>query len=546
MWIDLGSALLLTEKITSMSNSPFEQEVSKRRTFAIISHPDAGKTTITEKVLLFGNAIQQAGTVKGRGSNQHAKSDWMDMEKERGISITTSVMQFPYNDCLVNLLDTPGHEDFSEDTYRTLTAVDACLMVIDAAKGVEDRTRKLMEVTRLRDTPIVTFMNKLDRDIRDPMELLDEVESELNILCAPITWPIGSGKQFKGVYHLHRDETILYSTGQGYTIQDVRIVKGLDNPELDAAVGDDLAAQLRDELELVVGASNEFDHELFLTGELTPVYFGTALGNFGVDHMLDGLTEWAPSPKPRHANERLVEATEDKFSGFVFKIQANMDPKHRDRIAFMRIVSGRYTQGMKMNHVRIGKQVSIADAVTFMAGDRARAEEAFAGDIIGLHNHGTIQIGDTFTQGESLKFAGIPNFAPELFRRIRLRDPLKQKQLLKGLVQLSEEGAVQVFRPLQNNDLIVGAVGVLQFDVVVARLKSEYNVEAVYESVNVATARWIECDDAKKFEDFKRKNESHLALDGGDNYAYIAPTMVNLSLAQERYPDVNFRATREH
>ncbi|MGY3686015.1 peptide chain release factor 3 [Vibrio coralliilyticus] len=529
-----------------MSNTAFMGEVSKRRTFAIISHPDAGKTTITEKVLLFGRAIQTAGTVKGRGSAQHAKSDWMEMEKERGISVTTSVMQFPYNECLVNLLDTPGHEDFSEDTYRTLTAVDSCLMVIDAAKGVEDRTRKLMEVTRLRDTPIVTFMNKLDRDIRDPMELLDEVESELNISCAPITWPIGCGKEFKGVYHIHRDETILYSTGQGHTIQDKLVVKGLDNPELDEAVGAELAEQLREELELVIGACPEFDQELFLAGEVTPVYFGTALGNFGVDHMLDGLTEWAPAPMPRQANEREVEANEEKFSGFVFKIQANMDPKHRDRIAFMRIVSGTYTQGMKMNHVRLGKQINISDAVTFMAGDRSRAENAYAGDIIGLHNHGTIQIGDTFTQGEALKFAGIPNFAPELFRRIRLRDPLKQKQLLKGLVQLSEEGAVQVFRPLQNNDLIVGAVGVLQFDVVVARLKAEYNVEAIYESVNVATARWVECEDGKKLDEFQRKNQTNLALDGGDNLTYIAPTMVNLNLAKERFPDVEFRATREH
>jgi peptide chain release factor 3 len=447
---------------------------------------------------------------------------------------------------LVNLLDTPGHEDFSEDTYRTLTAVDSCLMVIDAAKGVEDRTRKLMEVTRLRDTPIVTFMNKLDRDIRDPMEVLDEVETELKIMCAPVTWPIGCGKEFKGVYHLHRDETILYSTGQGHTIQEVRIVKGLDNPELDKAVGEDLAAQLRDELELVLGASHEFDKELFLQGKLTPVFFGTALGNFGVDHMLDGLTEWSPAPQPRQSEDRLVEATEEKFSGFVFKIQANMDPKHRDRVAFLRIVSGKYTQGMKMNHVRIGKTVSISDAVTFMAGDRERAEEAFAGDIIGLHNHGTIQIGDTFTQGENLKFTGIPNFAPELFRRIRLRDPLKQKQLLKGLVQLSEEGAVQVFRPLINNDLIVGAVGVLQFDVVVSRLKSEYNVDALYEPVQVQTARWVTCSDVKKFEEFKRKCELNLALDGGDNLTYVAPSRVNLNLTMERYPEVKFHQTREH
>ncbi len=522
------------------------EEVNKRRTFAIISHPDAGKTTITEKVLLYGNAIQTAGSVKGKGSTAHAKSDWMEMEKQRGISITTSVMQFPYNNCLVNLLDTPGHEDFSEDTYRTLTAVDSCLMVIDSAKGVEERTIKLMEVTRLRDTPIITFMNKLDRDIRDPMELLDEVENVLKIRCAPITWPIGCGKLFKGVYHLAKDETYLYQSGQGSTIQEVRIVKGLNSPELDAAVGDDLAQQLRDELELVQGASNKFEQDAFIKGELTPVFFGTALGNFGVDHFLDGLTQWAPKPQSRQADTRTVESAEEKFSGFVFKIQANMDPKHRDRVAFMRVVSGKYEKGMKLKHVRIGKDVVISDALTFMAGDRAHAEEAYAGDIIGLHNHGTIQIGDTFTQGETLKFTGIPNFAPELFRRIRLRDPLKQKQLLKGLVQLSEEGAVQVFRPLMNNDLIVGAVGVLQFDVVVSRLKTEYNVEAIYENVNVATARWVECADVKKFEEFKRKNEQNLALDGGDNLTYIAPTMVNLNLAQERYPDVVFYKTREH
>ncbi|MCD1125310.1 peptide chain release factor 3 [Jinshanibacter sp. LJY008] len=529
-----------------MANQDFLNEINKRRTFAIISHPDAGKTTITEKVLLFGQAIQTAGTVKGRGSNQHAKSDWMEMEKQRGISITTSVMQFPYKECLVNLLDTPGHEDFSEDTYRTLTAVDCCLMVIDAAKGVEDRTRKLMEVTRLRDTPILTFMNKLDRDIRDPMELLDEVESELKIMCSPITWPIGCGKLFKGVYHLYKDETYLYQSGKGHIIQEVRIVKGLNNPELDAAVGEDLAAQLREELELVQGASHEFELNSFLAGELTPVFFGTALGNFGVDHMLDGLVDWAPAPMPRKTDVREVSAMEEKFSGFVFKIQANMDPKHRDRVAFMRVVSGTYEKGMKLRQVRLGKDVVISDALTFMAGDRSHVEEAYPGDIIGLHNHGTIQIGDTFTQGEEMKFTGIPNFAPELFRRIRLKDPLKQKQLLKGLVQLSEEGAVQVFRPIANNDLIVGAVGVLQFDVVVARLKSEYNVEAIYESVNVSTARWIECSDAKKLEEFKRKNELNVALDGGENLSYIAPTMVNLNLTQERYPDIVFRKTREH
>ncbi|WP_413701535.1 peptide chain release factor 3 [Psychromonas sp. KJ10-10] len=528
-----------------MADAKFLDEVNSRRTFAIISHPDAGKTTITEKVLLFGNALQKAGTVKGKKSGQHAKSDWMEMEKDRGISITTSVMQFPYNNSIVNLLDTPGHEDFSEDTYRTLTAVDSCLMVIDAAKGVEQRTIKLMEVTRLRDTPIITFMNKCDRDTRDPIDLMDEVEDVLNIACAPITWPIGMGKEFKGVYHLLRDEVILYSTGQGHTIQEVRIIKGLDNPELDTVLPL-YAESLREEMELVVGASNEFDLELFLSGELTPVFFGTALGNFGVDHILDGLTEWAPKPLPRIAKERTVQPTEEEFSGFIFKIQANMDPKHRDRIAFMRVCSGKYQKGMKMLHVRTGKKVSISDAVTFMAGDREAAEEAYPGDIIGLHNHGTIQIGDAFTLNEPLKFTGIPNFAPELFRRIRLKDPLKQKQLLKGLMQLSEEGAVQVFRPLRSNDLIVGAVGVLQFEVVVRRLKSEYKVEALYEGISVATALWVESDDEQKMAEFEKKAYDNLALDGSDNLTYVAPTMVNLNLAIERYPAIKFRKTREH
>ncbi|MDT0582921.1 MULTISPECIES: peptide chain release factor 3 [Alteromonadaceae] len=523
----------------------YQSEIEKRRTFAIISHPDAGKTTITEKVLLFGNALQTAGTVKGKKSGQHAKSDWMEMEKERGISVTTSVMQFPYREHLVNLLDTPGHEDFSEDTYRTLTAVDSCLMVIDAAKGVEARTIKLMEVTRLRDTPIITFMNKLDRDTRDPIELLDEVEDILKIKCAPITWPIGMGKEFKGVYHLLRDETILYKSGQGHTIQETKIIKGLHNPELDTAIGS-YADELRDMLELVQGASHEFELEAFLAGELTPVYFGTALGNFGVDHMLDGLVEWAPKPQGREHDEGRVESQDSKFSGFVFKIQANMDPKHRDRIAFCRVVSGKYEKGMKMHHTRIGKDIRVADAVTFLAGDRSLLQDAYAGDIIGLHNHGSIRIGDTFTSGDKYRFTGIPNFAPELFKRIRLKDPLKQKQLQKGLIQLSEEGAVQVFRPLQNNDLIVGAVGVLQFDVVVARLKAEYNVDAIYEGIAVATARWVYCKDAKKLDEFRRKAEANLALDGGDNLTYVAPTMVNLSLAQERHPDIEFKTTREH
>ncbi len=524
--------------------SKLVSEIENRRTFAIISHPDAGKTTITEKVLLFGNQIQEAGVVKGRGG-KHATSDWMELEKQRGISVTTSVMQFPYGGRTVNLLDTPGHEDFSEDTYRTLTAVDSALMVIDAAKGVEARTIKLMEVCRLRDTPIVTFMNKMDRDIRDPIELLDEVEDVLKIKCSPVSWPIGMGKQFKGVYHILEDKIYLYQSGQGHTIQEERIIEGLNNPELDQAVGP-LAADLRDELELVQGASHEFDLQEFLEGKLTPVYFGTALGNFGVNHMLDGLVEWAPSPLPREADIREVMATEEKFSAFVFKIQANMDPQHRDRIAFARICSGKYQKGMKMKHVRIDKNIAVNNALTFLAGDREHLDEAYAGDIIGLHNHGTIQIGDTFTEGEVLKFKGIPNFAPELFRRVRLKDPMKNKALLKGLVQLSEEGATQVFKPQESNDLVLGAVGVLQFDVVAHRLKNEYKVECIYDQVSVATARWVECGDEKMFDQFKHKNAQNLALDGGDNWTYLAPSMVNLNLAMERWPDVRFFETREH
>ncbi len=519
-------------------------ELAKRRTFAIISHPDAGKTTVTEKLLLWGNAIQLAGSVKGK-RGPHAKSDWMTMEQERGISVTSSVMQFPYKDRIVNLLDTPGHEDFSEDTYRTLTAVDSVLMMIDGAKGVEDRTIKLMEVCRLRDTPILTFINKMDRESRDTVELLDEIENVLKITAAPINWPLGSGKEFLGAYNFYTDVIHVYQQGFGHTIPDDVQIKGLDSPEATELMGA-YADDYREQIDFVRGATNQFDLEEYLAGRMTPVFFGTALGNFGVREMLDGFVEWAPTPRARATHERSVEPFEEKFSGFIFKIQANMDPKHRDRIAFMRICSGTYSQGMKMKHVRIGKDIKIADAVTFMAGDRSAVEEAIAGDIIGLHNHGTIQIGDTFTEGEEMKFTGIPHFAPELFRRIRLKDPLKMKQLQKGLQQLSEEGSTQVFFPVNNNDIVVGAVGVLQFEVVAYRLKDEYKVEAIYEPVNVTTARWCECTDPKKLEEFKRKCAENLALDGGGHLTYLAPSRVNLSLTQERHPEVVFRATREH
>lgn len=528
-----------------MSDSNFVNEINKRRTFAIISHPDAGKTTITEKLLLLGNLIQVAGTVKGRKSDRHATSDWMSMEKERGISVTSSVMQFPYRECTVNLLDTPGHEDFSEDTYRTLTAVDSALMVIDGAKGVEARTIKLMDVCRLRDTPIISFVNKMDRDIRDPIELLDEIEDVLKIQAAPINWPIGMGRGFRGVYNLYTDTIHVYVQGKGHTLMDDIRVEGLNSPEAREALGD-FADDVLDELELVRGATHQFDLDEFLAGRLTPVFFGTALGNFGVREMLDDFVSWAPAPQPRDSMERTVDASEDKFSGFVFKIQANMDPKHRDRIAFMRICSGSYKKGMKMKHIRVGKDVKIADAFSFKAGERISVEEAVAGDIIGLHNHGSIQIGDTFSAGEPLKFTGIPHFAPELFKRIRLKDPLKAKQLQNGIRQLSEEGSTQVFFPLRNNDIIVGAVGQLQFDVVAHRLKEEYGVEAIYEAVNVYTARWAEAGDEKQLEKFRSKAQENLALDGGGHLTYLAPTRVNLSLAEERHPEIVFRSTREH
>ncbi|OHV11965.1 peptide chain release factor 3 [Kushneria phosphatilytica] len=528
-----------------MTDNAISHAAASRRTFAIISHPDAGKTTITEKMLLFGNAIQVAGAVKSKRDDRHTTSDWMKMEQERGISVTTSVMQFPYKGRMVNLLDTPGHEDFSEDTYRTLTAVDSALMVVDGSKGVEDRTIKLMEVCRLRTTPILTFINKMDRDTRDPIEVMDEIETVLNIACAPMTWPIGMGRHFRGVYHLLHDTVHLYQQGQGNRIpEDVRI-DGLNNPEVDQALGESQASELREEVELVRGASHEFDLEAYRRGELTPVYFGTAMGNFGVREMLDGFVEYAPAPGTRETDTRQVSSDDERFTGFVFKIQANMDPRHRDRIAFLRVCSGRYERNMRMRHVRIGKDVKVADALTFMAADRSHVEEAWPGDIIGLHNHGTIQIGDTFTSGESMRFTGIPHFAPELFRRVRLKDPLKTKQLQKGLQQLSEEGATQVFMPLNNNDLIVGAVGMLQFDVVAHRLRDEYKVDCIYEPVNVQNARWIHGDE-RKIDEFRNRVSENLALDGGGYLTYLAPTRVNLQLTEERWPDLSFSATREH
>ncbi len=524
--------------------SELENEIARRRTFAIISHPDAGKTTLTEKLLLFSGAIQMAGTVKAKKAARYATSDWMKLEKERGISVTSSVMQFQYHDCVVNLLDTPGHADFSEDTYRTLTAVDSALMVIDCAKGVEDRTIRLMEICRMRQTPIYTFINKLDREGRDPLELLDEVESVLGIQCAPVTWPIGMGQRLKGVYHLLDQQVHLYEQGKNYVTQKAEIIEDINSPELDERLGLD-AAEFRDEIELIQGASHAFNKEAYLAGEQTPVFFGSAINNFGVTPLLESFVANAPAPRSRETRGRTVEANENKLTGFVFKIQANMDPAHRDRIAFMRICSGIFSSGMKMHHVRLGKSIKAANALTFMAQDRKHVINAFPGDIVGLHNHGTISIGDTFTEGESLQFTGIPNFAPELFRRAQLRDPLKLKALHKGLAQLSEEGATQFFRPMVGNDLILGAVGVLQFDVVAYRLKNEYNVDSSFENINVQTARWIQCDDEKILADFKRLLQMNLAVDGAGELVYLAPSRVNLQLTEERWPAITFAATRE-
>jgi len=519
-----------------------QQEVSRRRTFAIISHPDAGKTTVTEQLLLLGGAIQMAGTVKARKASRHATSDWMAMEKERGISITSSVMQFARDGAIINLLDTPGHADFSEDTYRTLTAVDSALMVIDAAKGVEERTRKLMEVCRMRATPIITFINKLDREGRPPIELLDEIERELRIRCAPVTWPLGMGSSLAGIHRLGDDTIVTYPRAGGPPSREIH---GFSGPEAREVLGYS-HAELAGEIELVKAACPRFDAVEYLAAKQTPVFFGSALHNFGVTDCLAHIIRHAPPPLPRAAVQRTVAPDEKAFTGFVFKIQANMDPAHRDRIAFVRLCSGSYRKGMKLHHVRADRAMQISGALTFMAGERERVEEAWPGDIIGLHNYGTIQVGDTFTEGEELTFTGIPHFAPELFRRVRLRDPLRSKALLKGLLQLGEEGAVQVFRPLDSNELILGAIGMLQFEVVAWRLREEYGVDCAYENVAVATARWPDCADARRLEEFRDRNREYLALDGAGQLAYLAPTLVNLNLAIERWPEIRFRATREH
>ncbi len=531
-------------KGTFMKNL-FQKEIERRRTFGIISHPDAGKTTLTEKLLLFGGAINLAGAIRARKAARHATSDWMAIEQERGISVTSSVMKFDYRGYEINLLDTPGHQDFSEDTYRVLTAVDSAVMVIDSAKGVETQTRKLMEVCRLRNTPILTFINKLDREGLSPLDILADIEESLQIECAPLSWPIGMGKRFKGTYNIYRKELNLFTPGQDRVTDDVITIRDLDDPRFDELLGGQ-ADELRSDLELLDGAANPFEMAEYLKGNQTPVFFGSAVNNFGVREMLDAFVEIAPMPGPRSTATRDVLPNEAPFSGFVFKIQANMDPAHRDRIAFLRVCSGKFTRGMKVRHHRIGKDVLLSNATIFMAQDRSNVEEAFPGDIIGIHNHGTIKIGDTFSEKEPLKFTGIPNFAPEHFRRVRLRNPLKAKQLHKGLVQLSEEGAVQVFRTLSGGDFILGAVGVLQFDVTMSRLRAEYGVEAAYEPVDYATARWVACADRKKMMEFEKGNQASLAMDAEGNLTYLAPSEWRLEFVAEQWPDIKFLKTCEH
>lgn len=520
-------------------------EIQRRRTFGIISHPDAGKTTLTEKLLLFGGAIQMAGTVKARKAKHHAASDWMAIEKERGISVTSSVMKFNYLDYEINLLDTPGHQDFSEDTYRVLTAVDSAVMVIDSVKGVEPQTRKLMEVCRMRNTPILTFINKLDRAGMPPLDVLADIEDSLQIECTPLSWPIGVGKSFKGTYNLYRHELNLYAPGQNRLTKDCITFHDLTDPLLDQLLGTQ-ANDLREDIALLEGAANPFELNHFLRGNQTPVFFGSAINNFGVQELLNALVEIAPAPAPRLTTTRLVEPQEEEFSGFVFKIQANMDPMHRSRLAFLRICSGRFFKGMQVRHHRTGKDMTISNPIIFMAQDRTFVDEAWPGDIIGIYNHGTIKIGDTLSEKEPLKYTGIPNFAPEHFKRVRMKAALKVKQLHKGLIQLAEEGAVQLFRPATGNGYILGVVGILQFDVAIARLKHEYGVDADYESLNITTARWVECENQTELADFEKANQLYLAFDLDGNLTLLADCEWRIKHVKEKWPGITLLTTHEH
>jgi peptide chain release factor 3 len=524
-------------------------EVRRRRTFAIISHPDAGKTTLTEKLLLFSGAIQIAGSVKARKASRHATSDWMEIEKQRGISVASSVMQMEYRGCVINLLDTPGHQDFSEDTYRVLTAVDAALMVIDAANGVEPQTRRLLQVCRARNTPILTFVNKMDREVKEPLSLMDEIEQELAMSVVPFTWPVGMGKVFGGVLDLRKDQMRVFTPGEDRVGAADEIVEGIANPALASRFG--LAyEQAAGEVALVREAAPSFDEAQFLEGHQTPMFFGSAINNFGVQEVLDALVDLAPPPGAKAALQRTVAPTEEKFSGVVFKIQANMDPAHRDRIAFLRVASGHFERGMRLKVARSGKELRPNTVVSFLSQRRELLEEAFAGDIIGIPNHGVLQLGDTLTEGEALQFTGLPFFAPEMFRSVEVADPLKTKQLRAGLTQLGEEGAIQVFRPVAGSVLLLGAVGQLQFEVVAHRLEHEYGVKARVMPARYNVARWVTCDEAdggdKELKRFIDGNAHRVALDAVNAPCVLLEYAGELRAMQDNWPKIKFHALREH
>lgn len=532
-----------------------EEEILRRRTFAIVSHPDAGKTTITEKFLWFGGAIREAGHVRAKTGKKFTTSDWMKIEQQRGISVSSSVLSFPYGGCQINLVDTPGHQDFSEDTYRALTAVDSALVLIDSAKGVEVQTMKLMEVCRMRKTPITVFMNKMDRDALDPLALMDEVERVLGVQCAPRTLPIGSGKAFQGVYSFIDDTVHLFRPDEeenataGATKPaghqgNIRKVSGIHDPKLDEWFDARSLREFRDQAELALGAMPEFDHEKYLRGEQAPVYFGSGIANFGVKHLLDSFVAVAPPPLPRVARERTVQATEPKFTGFVFKIQANTDPKHRDRIAFVRICSGKFERGGRVTHVRTGRPVRLAAPTSMMANDREVLETAYAGDIIGIHDPGLYSISDTLSESELINFEGIPDFAPEHFSKVYLTDPLKSKQLQQGLRQLSEEGATQLFYPLSGPIPVLGVVGVLQFDVIKFRIEEEYGAKCRFEGANIWQARWVSADadaeSAAELAAFRAEHVFDLSIDKADHLVYLCPNEFRLQTVQKNYPKLRF------
>lgn len=521
------------------------EEIARRRTFAIIAHPDAGKTTLTEKLLLFGGAIQMAGAVKAKGDARRAKSDWMAIERDRGISVATSVMNFEFSGRVFNLLDTPGHQDFSEDTYRTLTAVDSAVMVLDAAKGIESQTLKLFEVCRMRDVPIITFINKMDREARDPLELMDEIEKTLALTVTPASWPIGMGQDFKGCYDLINDQLLLFDRRENEVVTEPVRCTGLDDPKLDEHLGADKARELREQVEMVRGVCPPFNHKDYLEGHLTPVFFGSAINNFGVRELLKGLADYAPAPRIAPAKGREVKPEEAPTTGFVFKVQANMDPKHRDRIAFVRLCSGHFKRGQKLRHVRAGKDMAVNNAVMFLARDRELAEDAWPGDIIGIPNHGTLRIGDTLTEGEKLNFIGVPSFAPELLQRVRALDPLRAKHLQKALEHFAEEGASQMFKPNIGAELIVGVVGQLQFDVLAARIKEEYQLEVRFEQAPYDAARWVEADTHKELEAFIDANRSSCGVDHDGAPVFLSRNSWALNRAKEDFPKIRFKTTRE-